>query len=171
MIVTLTEDDRQRVSDLAHARNDKKEHAGVTSRKFDDTKSELQAHYEGIEGELAVAKALKLPVDEASSLKGDSGFDLRTPQGFTIEVRRRTKRGWAFALNSDSVCDFKADIGVLVWPGEKADELDVCGWTTRVHFALKAKKANYNHGERLVLEQSDLFPMDRLVKAIEQGKL
>jgi len=164
LIYTFTQDELDLVDRLAHLRNDRKEELGIPSKKFDPSKSEWEAHYQGILGELGAARVLGFhTIDLEERLAGDGGVDLVLPCGLTVEVRYRTQREWDFALNGDSLEFFKADVAVLVWPGVEPDTVELVGWTTRVHFARKANIKNFGHGDRLVLRYPSLMPMKSLL--------
>lgn len=164
-VYVLDEEELALVDRLAHLRNDRKERLGIRSKKFDRSKSEFEAHYQGILGELGACRALGLDsIDLTERLSGDGGVDLVLPSGLSLEIRYRTKRGWDFALNGNTLSYFKSDIGVLVWPGPVPNSVELMGWTTRVHFANKAKTQNFGYGDRLVLAHSSLMPVKSLLK-------
>lgn len=163
LVYALTEEDLALASRLAHLRNDRKEAMGIRSKKFDPSKSEWDAHYQGILGELGAARALGLDVDEEEILSGDQGVDLTLPSGLTAEIRYRTRRHWDFALNGPDISYLKSDVGILVWPGMSPDTVELVGWTTRVHMLKKAARRDFGHGERLVLSYHDLMPMRSLI--------
>lgn len=160
----LTAEDLALVERLAHLRNDRKEALRIKSKKFDRSKSEYQAHYEGIFGELGAARALGLPIDESELLSGDKGVDFTLPSGLSMEIRFRTKRGWEFALNGPDISYMKSDIGVLVWPGHSENSVELMGWTSRVHMVMTARVDNFGKGDRLVLSHDRLVPMHSLLK-------
>lgn len=159
----LTPEDLALVERLAHLRNDRKEALRVKSKKFDRSKSEYQAHYEGIFGELGAARALGLPIDMNELLAGDKGVDFTLPSGLSMEIRFRTKRGWDFALNGSDISFMKSDVGVLVWPGHAANSVELMGWTTRVHLVLHGEINDFGKGERLVLKHDRVVPMHSLI--------
>jgi hypothetical protein len=155
----LTDEDLKLADRLAHLRNDRKEAMGIRSKKFDPSKSEWDAHYQGILGELGAARALGLDIDQEEILSGDAGVDLTLPSGLSVEIRYRTVRGWDFALNGSDVSYLKSDIGVLVWPGEIPNSVELVGWTTRVHMVKWAKSMNFGYGDRMVMPFSKMLSM------------
>lgn len=161
IVYDLTTEDLALASDLAHLRNDRKERLGVSSKKFDPSKSEWDAHYQGILGELGAARALDLPIDETEILSGDGGVDLLFPCGISAEIRYRTKRGWDFALNGGDVSYLKSDVGILVWPAGK-NAVELMGWTTRLHILQKGEVMDFGYGTRLVLPHQRMIGMHRL---------
>jgi hypothetical protein len=165
----LTSEDLALVERLAHLRNDRKEALRVKSKKFDLSKSEYEAHYEGILGELGAARVLGLPIDTTELLSGDKGVDLTLPCGLSVEIRYRTKRGWDFALNGVDISFMKSDIGILVWPGHQPNSVELMGWTSRVHMIMHARMDNFGKGDRLVLAHDRLVPMHTLMEMCRRG--
>lgn len=161
LVYHLTDEDLSLADRLAHLRNDRKEAMGVRSKKFDRSKSEWEAHYQGILGELGAARALGLEIDREEILSGDQGVDLTLPSGLSVEIRYRTRRGWDFALNGSDVSFLKSDIGILVWPGMSPNSVELMGWTSRVHMVSNAKTMNFGYGDRLVMPHAKLLPMSK----------
>jgi len=170
MIHHLTDEDFEIAKKIAHLRNDRKERMGIKSKKFDPSKSEWDAHYAGILGELGAARALGLPIDTSERLDGDGGIDLSVA-GLSIEIRYRTKRGWDFALNGSNVSFLKSDIGILVWPGKAPDSIELVGWTTRIHILSQGEVMNFGYGDRLVLRHQNVMPMAKLQRVIQTAEL
>lgn len=167
MIYELTPDDLELASQIAHLRNDRKEKLRIKSKKFDPAKSEWDAHYNGIIGELGAARALGLPIDKRELLAGDNGIDLEF-SGLSIEIRYRTKRGWDFALNGNNISYLKSDIGILVWPGEDHETIELVGWTTRIHLLAAGELMNFGYGDRLVLKHQNMMKMPKLLKIFDK---
>ena len=163
IIYQHTADDLALIEKISHARNDRKEKKGVRSKKFDQTRSEYETHYIGVFGELGILKGCGLEIDEEAWLGGDQGIDCVLPCGLTLQVRYRAKRGWDYALNSDNLREFKTDIGILGWPGEEKDSVEIVGWTTKAHFALLAHRDNFKHGDRLVLHHKKLISIEKFL--------
>jgi hypothetical protein len=59
--------------------------------------------------------------------------------------------------------DFKDEIAILVTQGPDLLSPTVRGWTTREYFELMATPMNFGYGQRLVLKQDALFPLESLV--------
>lgn len=162
----LTEDDLDLADRLAHLRNDRKEAMGITSKKFDPSKSEWDAHYQGILGELGAARVLGVPIDEEEILSGDGGVDLQLSGGLSAEIRYRTQRLWDFALNGSDISYLKSDVGILVWPGTAENSVELMGWTSRIHILQHGEIMNFGYGPRLVLHHTKVVPMERLLKIL-----
>lgn len=157
-VTTLTDDERDWLRDLAERRQRIKEEYRVRSRKHDGNEgrtAEVDRHYEGLCGEYVAARHLRVTIDTSVSPKGNQrGWDLLLPNGATVEVMTRRRRGWAYALKGEDLSAFKADIGVLVWPGlmmEPYGTYEVVGWTTREHFATRAQVEDFKYGGRLTI--------------------
>jgi hypothetical protein len=161
-IVHYSKTDLNKALEIASKRNNPKVKSNVHSKKFDPRKSELQAHQEGILGELAFSIYSGLPVRTDISLAGEKPkgkWDFTLPTGKTVEVRYRTKRWHEFALNTDRSSDFVTDYGVLVIPGEDKDTLEIRGCIRKETFLEKSEVAVFR-GRRLKVSNDNLEPMD-----------
>lgn len=139
LVYKLTPEEKEYVLAKAKERN---EHKVVgTSRRYDPRRTDLDLHVFGMEGEFAFSKITGLPhMFDTLSLKGDDGYDFILDNGLTIDVKHRCERDRDFALENDSLSSFKADIGVLMWPGHEPNSFEFVGWTSRVHFALQCER-------------------------------
>lgn len=168
-IVHLTPKEMAQIKEIAGARNQIKIDNDIVSHKWTDEKSELDIHTLGMAGEYAVSRLLGVPVDLNIHVCGDAGWDLTDKKGiFRVEVKTRGKPGWDFALNSDNLKDFQADIGVLVWPTRQSDTFEVVGWTTKVHLAFAGEVKDFGKGKRLVIRHSKLQPIRQLVELFDR---
>lgn len=156
----LQPSDLVRAVELAQGRN-RKEKAGVRSKKYDEGRSEFEIHLLGILGELAVADLFGVPIDETVGLTGDGGFGDVQIAGFSVAVKYRTY-SWG-DLFFNTMRDFKDDIAVLVTAGPDLLTPVVRGWATRDYFEANAETMNFGYGTRLVLLQARLLPIDSLV--------
>ena len=105
----------------------------------------------GLGAELAFARLFDLPFNDYIGITGDGGVDFTLPNSLTIQIKCRGKRNQNFAVMPDLV-DFKADIGVLMWPVtpeiRPVTAFEVAGWVSRVSFFQLAIRGNFR-GERL----------------------
>ena len=129
----------------------------------------LSIHLDGIKGEYAVAKLFCLAF-ENNHLPGGHGHtpDLILPDGTTIQIKYRAQRGWDYALSSDNPAEFISDIGILCWPVEDSDDIDVVGYVERDYFIRHAKRVNYLQragGERLALGDEHFCSVCGLLEA------
>lgn len=155
------------VETLARARNAAK--AAGTSKRFDDTQSDLDLHIIGMMAERAFCIACDLTTEAQTdaSLHGDDGIDVRLKNGKGIEIKYRGERGRDFAINTASIDDFKAEIGVLMWPGQRARSFEIVGWITRDRFAEIAEVVHLR-GDRLLVPWQRLSSPHRLINRIRQ---
>lgn len=174
--IEITEDMRVRAREIAHLRNDAKVAAGIKTEKWGD-KTPFQIHYEGALAELAVEKWLGTACDESFSWTGDDGYDMVLPFGWTIEVKYRDGQYSDFGLKSRDPDGFKADIGILVWPSNRENVLEIVGWTTKIHFIKKCIEEDYigrrtktslSKNKRLSIRRQDMLDPHELVEIIER---
>lgn len=135
-------------------------------------------HYIGLLGEYAASRVLD-GYDYDRACYGASGdgnvADLRGPSG-GINVKTRTRRGYDFALGSDSLADFKADAAVLVWPADSVTQallcsdpkpqhdnisLEIVGIASYNTFKVHAHHCDYGWGRRLALGHEYFTPIPR----------
>ena len=152
--------------ELAQARQQIKERHGVATRRIDPNQRDVDLHVAGVCAEYAVAKLLGLVMDESVSRAGNKrGWELALPGGMTIDVKYRAKRGWDYALKGSDPAEFKADIGVLVWPGlvrEPATTFEVIGWISRTVFGLRSEEGDFKFGPRLFVRAARMTDMQHL---------
>jgi len=84
--VGFADKELQDLRELAKARNDKKENAGVSSKKVDGEMTDEQLHYVGLKAERAVAKLLRVGMNTDNTYDGDGGHDLMY-NGLTVDVK------------------------------------------------------------------------------------
>lgn len=165
MIVPITPGEAYQIWQWARERQGLKK--PFTSKRVTWYKDDLSIHYDGIRGEYAVHKVLNLPYDPKPLPHGDKGEpDLILPTGESIEVKFRGKQGWQFALNSDDPTTFKADLGVLCWPVEGSDDVEIAGWFTRRDFQDHFEIVNFTKrkgGERAAYPNEKLATMEFLL--------
>jgi hypothetical protein len=170
-VVRLTDREIWTLRQIAEARNAPKMAAGVTNYRIDPNQSDFDLHFKGLKAEYAVAKALGVPFDLSISLGGDDHEkDLLLADGRTVSVKFRTQRGWDYALTRDRLSEFKADLGILVWPAE-GDALELVGYVTREDFAIRARRKNFTYGDRLVVEAAQMRPIDELLGGPKLGEM
>jgi hypothetical protein len=168
MVVKLSAEELKDLKELAHARNDPKEHLNRFSWQKEGVSS-LENHFWGLKCEYAVAKVLGIDIDRTIHDGDDQNPDLHF-EGIGIEVKGRTKKGWDFALLKDDIKQFKSDVGVLCWPGDSDDEIEVVGFITKEKFSHVAITKNYRYGNRLVAEAKHFTPLTKegLLSGVEK---
>lgn len=172
--MTFTESEQIHLWRLARKRHEPKRRRGIKGPW--SRQPSVNTHYEGLRAEYAVAKLFNIPLDESISLSGDDGTDLTLPDGRTVQVKYRGRRGWDYALPSANPEDFTTDIGILVWPCEDPDDtedVDVVGWVTRDLFCGLASEVNYfgkPGGERLALGSALMSSIESLLEEVAGDK-
>lgn len=127
LVHTLTDEEVDLVKQIAYARNENKLSKNVASAKVDNGQTESEIEVVGVGGEVAVAHALGMKVNQDLYTGGDDGWDVRLGE-VTAEVktRRRPKRDFAMY---DAESDLEAMVGVLCWQSGRA--YTIVGWLSR----------------------------------------
>ena len=146
----------------------KKEQFNVKSQKYFPKRNEIDTHIFGMLGELGIAKYLDIKYEPEVFIGGDGGIDL-VKGDYNIQVKTRNKIGYDFALKSDTMAEFTADIGILAYVDTATlkgefDGLEVIlgGWTTQRHMKRHMYKVNFGYGDRLSIKQEKLLPMKNI---------
>ena len=167
MIVKLDHDEIMLIFERAKERHETKNGIVVA----DWGKHSLQRHYEGCRAEYAVERDLGGVADWSVRPGGDNGEpDIFFPHlDMTGQVKYRGQRGWDFALRTNNILDFRADLGILVWPADGDDvrstdyqSVDIVGYITQEQFKERAIVKGYGYGDRLVVEANQLQPAEEL---------
>jgi len=104
--------------------------AGVANQKRDDVREDSEIDLLGIKAEIAVAKAYHL--DHNPLMFGiDAGSDMFSGS-LGIDVKAAFSREGNLLFKSKAA--FKADIGVLVVPGEDEQTMVIRGWVTQKRY-------------------------------------
>lgn len=172
MLYEITAAEDVEIREKATARQRNKENYQVASKRFDPNKSDLQIHLEGMRAEFATARLLGAKLHWELLVGGDqNNGDITLPDGRTVSVKFRKKKGWDFALQSKNLQEFKEDIGILVYPHDNHFRgLDICRWITREDFVRFCEVKNYGYGDRLVVGPSFMSPIEDLVSEIRSAK-
>jgi len=156
-IIELSPEERAGIAWLARGRHELKR--GLPRGVWGGWTS-LETHTMGLTGEYAVAKALGIGVDISLSRRGDGHtWDLVLRDWRTIEVKYRAQRGWDFALWTDQIEEFVADVGVLCWPGVREDTVEIVGCISRQRFGKIATITDYGKGHRLAVGPEEMVPL------------
>jgi hypothetical protein len=156
------------VADKAKKRNDIK--TVGSSIKFDGGKSALNIHTYGMAAEYSFSQLTGLPYSFNATKWGDDGYDFQITNQLTIEIKYRYQRNRDFALNTDKLEDFTADLGVLFWPGPKEHSFEMVGWTTKVAFAFVAERC-FLKGWRLLIPWQKLRKPEELLDQIKKWSI
>lgn len=145
--ITLTDEEKEMVTLLAHARNSTKERHGIPANVMADHRTVLDIHQIGIAAEVAVAKYYGVLPSFYLSLKGDKGKSDLIINGQTCEVKCRTQKGYDFALMSSDPSAFTTDLGVLVYQLAPSS-YEIHGVISQARFKRVCKIKDYGHGKR-----------------------
>ncbi len=132
-----------------------------TSKKYSSS-SDLEITIKGMSAEFAFGLLLGLQPDFDAKTTGDQGIDFVLPNGVTIDAKFRGKQGQDFALHSDDIAEFKADLGVLLWPTKYQRSFKFVGWIKRETFAAKARRIKLA-GWRLVVPWQEMRDPSTLI--------
>jgi hypothetical protein len=184
MIVSFTSDELKLIKALAHQRNDPK--AGVvTNHRIDKSRDDFAIHCQGVAGELAVAKALNIPIDKRALLYGDGGVsDLKLKDGRSIQVKFRNYKDksqtiflfWNHTQPSQEdkgVCAcchqrvrtsemLLADVGIMVIPNTPGRAVEILGYITRSEFLASHVVQDFGYGVRYAVSHHKLRPITEL---------
>ena len=138
-----------------------------TSKKYSKDSSDLEVTIKGMAAEYAFSLLLGLQPDFDAKTTGDQGVDFVLPNGVTIDAKFRGKQGQDFALHSDDIAEFKADLGVLLWPTKYQRSFKFVGWVKRETFAKRAKRIKLA-GWRLVMPWQQMRDPNTLITHIEK---
>lgn len=160
----LSEDELHTAAAIANERNADKESAGIKSKKIAKDRSDLEVHMENAKARIAVARSLGIEeITHTVRKNGRCGEpDFFLPNGLSVEVHYRDRAGWDYALSSCDYKDFKADVGVLVWPGDNNKSVTIVGWISKIALLDRAEVKDYNYGPRLAVPASKMQRMKKL---------
>lgn len=161
--IVLTREQRQFSWDLAKERRQLALDNGVANERM-GSQNDVDIMAWGTMAEVAVATLLAGSPDD--SLDWGDPPDVVLPNGDTVEVKATTKRGYDFGLETDNPEDLGETYGVLVWPSETANALDVIGWTTVEHMREHGQHIDRGHGTHIWMSPEDLRPMQDLVSRL-----
>lgn len=147
MIVELSPEDMALAKEIASKRDGQKK--GYSSSAYWNKSS----HYCGILGEIAYARHYGVPVDSNLDPLGDDGFDLRI-LGLSIDVK--TTKYSPPILKINSMDDMKSDMLALALV-QGGCFIELCGFCDRERLKSRGYKHDFGYGERLCINQSDLF--------------
>jgi hypothetical protein len=166
--IELTIDEIMDALRFVHLVRENKKQYEVTDKKFDRNNSSYSVNLMGQLGEMACGKGLGLQVDRTVTPSGDNGHDLSTALGKNIQVKTSTLPQLIF--NAPEL--FVSDYAVLVqFFGDKQlphvdSKFTILGWTTRELFLANHYKHDYGYGIRLVMDASQLQPIEVLINEI-----
>jgi len=152
---------------IAERRNIVKVVAGVKSKRYDKNQTDFETHINGVMGEAAVAKYLKIKLDKNVSLSGDDKISDLIKNGNRIQVKTTLFKNGALFFDSKSL--FKADVSVSVAIISPV-RVDIQGWIDKETFLNKAEKMNFGYGDRWGIQPNKLNDIAKLNDYLEIRK-
>jgi len=163
ILVSLTEDDMKFIRELAQRRQDCKQQNGVKNQAVDQKTKWLDIEINGLKGELALARHLKISLNLDVHPGGDRGHDM-TYQGVGIDVKyTRHKNG---GLLFKYLTRFRCPMAVLTIHNTAMDIM-LAGFISRARFTKIAITQDFGYGEILFVPQDKLTSMDEFQAAID----
>jgi hypothetical protein len=136
--------------------------AGVKDRKIDSKRGTLLVCYMGLLAEIAVAKALRISVNQDTMLGGDEGFDLSW-NDLKVQIKYTFhERGHLIINRTGNPGEIPSDIYVLTKGSES--RINIVGYTTREHARISGQTKDFGYGDNFVLEQWRLLDFARLAR-------
>lgn len=140
-----------------------KEKHQVADKMFDRNNTSEGINIIGHLGEQAVGQALGFDVDTTVMIGGDQGYDMKDKLGATIQVKTSQLKSLIF--NASWL--FKSDIAIQVQyvgndktKSEEDPRFIIWGYIDKATFKANHYKKDYGYGERLVMDVSDLKPIE-----------
>lgn len=162
--MTITESELKLADRIARERHQSNRDSGVSDQKI-GPQSGYDTDYNGIIGELAVAKRLNIYPDLAIE-PGSGGIDLRFGNVTLDTKATEYTRGKLLAPIWKQHKDH-ADVFVLVtidWPDEgTVPDVDIAGWLQAEELLSDENVINLGHGPTFGVEQSELLPITALL--------
>jgi len=153
------------LKELAARRNGIKFEKGVRNQRYTDRLGDFDIHYQGIQGEYAVAlwfreNGWNADIDRTISPGGDDKVSDLVINDVTIQVKSRERRpDGDLYFNHPKL--FRAHIAILTIYMREGNII-IPGWTTKEHFMQYHNQKNFGYGTRYCLEQKDLLDLDEL---------
>ena len=143
-----------------------KEKHNVADKMFDRNNTSEGINIIGHLGEQAVGQALGFEVDTTVMVGGDDGSDMKA-NGSTIQVKTSQLKSLIF----NAPWLFKSDIAIQVQyigndktKSEEDPRFIIWGYIDKATFKSNHYKKDYGYGERLVMDVSDLKPIEDLME-------
>ncbi len=173
VVVQFLASERKYIDELALQRHTSNRRHGIQNRRLDPNQTDRDLDYRSMLSEYAVAKYLRLMPNKQTVFDDTCRLgDLRLPGGDYLEVKCPRKRGSRFFIPSTkNVTDFVAAVGVLVWPTDDEDILEIMGYTTGPRFHRQAHifTPNTSWGVPFaVLDNKHLLPIPFLRKKVRK---
>lgn len=159
MIIKLNDKELSALLDLAKQRCLPKRAKGIVQNFVPTTKGNVEGDFIGLKGEYALARHLQVKFDDTIHYHGDDGIDLKVGDK-TIQVKSTFYKSGRVIYNMED--DFLTDYVVLAITDEKVPTVNLVGWADRQQWDEHHYVKWMGYGDRKVLDQSRLFPMETL---------
>ena len=139
---------------------------GFSPRLENDRQSRVEANIYGFKAEFAVARLLGADLPTVNVVS-DGGVDAWVDD---ISIDVKFNNAEFGKLIFDNMDKFKAQVAVLV--GKTADPavMRVNGWEGRKTFMEKSVSHNFGYGDRLVMNDSDLYSIETLWRKLAEKR-
>ena len=164
MIVRLTKQDLHEAGLLAQDTVFLLERLGVSPRLENEKQSRVEANKLGFMAEFAVCRLFDTEPPRLN-IATDGGLDLWLDD-VAVDVKF-TKTGKLIFDNPDK---FKANVAILATTADQHDCIKLLGWIGRTEFLELCDTHDFGYGERLVMEASELRPLEQLWRKIKERK-
>lgn len=121
---------------------------------------------DGFRSEYAVARLFELDEPEIN-IESDNGIDFFIGDT-TVDVKCTRMKDPALIF--DSMDKFKADVAILTSVTGDTSPIQVWGWITPAKFQELAHHHNFGYGDRLVMNASDLLPIESFWLNLQKKK-
>lgn len=161
MIVNLTPAELIFAISLAEAISINKLH--IPDKIYDKNQNSFGTHYFGLLGEIAVARVLKVEINDTIFKSGDGGIDLEY-KGQSIQVKTVNAYKERFVYFND-INDFNAD-WVIGCSLINASAIEIMGFVSHNKFIKNMIVKNFGRGNRYCLPENQLTSIDKINEAI-----
>lgn len=145
-------------------------HGQITNNRISD-QSDFAIHYAGMLGEVAVSKALFIPVKTEITIGGDGNIDM-THHGQTIQIKTSTHAdvpGERYLIFNKRE-DFSTDLAILCSIQSPA-VVKIHGFISQKKFLRFCKQESFGYGIRCVVSEKHLTSIDQFHEAVSHAKL
>jgi len=145
-------------------------HGQVNNRKISE-QTDFAIHYAGMLGEVAVSKALFIPIKTEITIGGDGNVDM-THHGQTIQVKTSTHPtvlGDRYLIFNKRE-DFSTDWAILCSINQPS-VVKIHGFISQKKFLINAEQADFGYGTRCVVAEKHMTNIERFHEAISHAKL
>lgn len=145
-------------------------HGQVNNNRISN-QSDFAIHYAGMLGEVAVSKALFIPIKTEITIGGDGNVDM-THHGQTIQIKTSTHpyvQGDRYLIFNRRE-DFSTDWAVLCSIQSPA-VVKIHGFISQKKFLLNAEQHDFDYGMRCVVAEKHLTNIERFHEAVNHAKL